>query len=637
MTQDPDRIRLRVAFLGMVFLSLLSALVLRLYSLQVLTHNEYIVAAERNRVRIVPIEPARGRILDRNGEVLVSIRPSRVVSVRPDQVVNRKETFQRLADLLGMTVEEIEERLKDKSVLPYTAIPIKEDVPKEAVVYIEENIDKFQGVLVEDRPIRIYPKGVIAPHLLGYVGEINSEQLELDRYRDYPPGSIIGKSGVEYAYEEYLRGTPGKRKISVDAAGRVIDAIEEERVEPVPGFDIVTSIDARAQTLVEESLADGIETARKVFDEESQKKYLAPAGGAVVLDPQSGEVIAMASYPFYDPGAFVGGISRAEFDALAQDPANPLFNRVTQAAHPPGSTFKIVTALAALQEGVATRGGKYDCPGSIRLYDQTFRNWKSSDSGAITLSEALIQSCNTVFDAFGAEFWKKDRDEPKILQNHARAMGFGARTGIEIGGPFESRGRVPDQEWLIGMNRRFPALFPYSDWLPGYTINMAIGQGDVLATPLQLGQAYSALASGGSVLQPHVGLRVMQGETVVKTVEPKEIRKLTVDPANLDTIRRALEGVPSEGTARDAFAGFPLNSIPVAAKTGTAELQTKPPKQPYAWFAAYAPADDPQYVVVVMLEEGGHGGETAAPIARRIFEGLFDLALSEITPATRTD
>lgn len=634
--QGPDTTRLRIASLGIVFLSLVSALLLRLYFLQVLTHEDYKLAADQNRVRVVPTQAVRGRILDRNGEVLVQNRPSLVVAILPDELENRETTLPELAKVLGMTLEQVQARLGDKTVLPYAPVPIKEDVDEETITYLREHQRRFPGVIAEYRPVREYPKGLIAAHLLGYVGEINAEQLEEDRYkdRDYRPGSIVGKAGIEYAYEYELHGKEGRRKFIVDASNK--KRAEEGAIEPRPGYDVMTTIDARAQVVLEESLVQGLEKARTIVDKELLKKYPAPAGGAVVLDPRNGEVIAAASYPGYDPAAFVGGISRPEFQALSDNPAKPLVDRVIQAAFPPGSTFKVVTAAAALQEGVAQRNGRYACPGTVRLFNQNFRNWKTSDSGVLNIQQALIDSCNTVFDNFGAEFYRRyRRGEGERLQDYARAFGFDARSGIEL--PTEKSGRVPDEGWLKEVNRRSPQLFPYKTWLPGYTINMSIGQGDVLVTPLQLANAYAAIANGGTLFKPRIGRKVLDGEREVRRIDPEQIRKLPISPQNLDSVRRGLEGVPAVGTARGAFAGFPLSTINVAGKTGTAQLQARPPKHPYAWFAAYAPAKDPKYVVVVMLEEGGHGGETAAPIARRILEGLFGLQLSEITPAARTD
>jgi penicillin-binding protein 2 len=631
MSRDAASTRLRVTFLGAIFASLMASLVLRLYFLQVLNHSDYAEAAQSNQVRLIPSEPARGNILDRNGELLVGNRPSLVVSVRKDEMTDRDVTLQRLAEALGVTRSQIDERLKDRTLLPYAPIPVAEDVPEETMVYIREHQEDFPGVITEVRPVREYPKGKLASHVLGYLGEINREQLSEPRYRSFRPGSIIGRSGIEYAYEHQLHGREGLLKLEVDATGKVRRTLG--RREARRGLDLVTTLDARIQALTEEALLQGIEKARNIYDQESGKRYLAPAGGAVVIDPTNGEILAMASYPDYDPGAFVGGISSGEFQALSSDPANPLLNRVIQAAFPPGSTFKTVTALAALQDGIAAVNGRYPCPRSYRYANTTFRNWKRTDSGVLNLTQSIADSCDTVFYPWGAEFYRRFRGGgDERLQQWARKFGFGSRTKVEM--PFEKAGRVPDEGWLKEVHAKFPAAFPYTIWLPGYTINMSIGQGDVLATPLQLANHYAAIANGGTIYRPHVGLKLMDGTKPRESFPPEKTGTLGASYTNLQAVRAGLEAVTASGTASSAFGGFPLQTIGVGSKTGTAEIQGK---QPYAWFASYAPAQNPRYVVAVMLEEGGHGGETAAPIARRILEGIFNLSLSEINPASRTD
>ncbi len=625
----------RLVLFGGIIATLLCVLALRLWSLQVLSADTYARAAEENRVRLALIEAPRGRILDRNGEVLVKNRPSLAVSVRPGELDDETSSLTRLAELLGTSREAIEARLRGRRVGRHAAIPVAEDVAEGRIVELLERREQFPGVVAESRPVRVYPHGTLAAHLLGYVGEIGADQLGRTEYRDYRPGDVIGRSGVESAYEDDLRGRDGLLKLQVDASGKV-------RGEPLskqearPGADVVTTVDLGIQTLVEESLVRGMERARTIFHPESQKRYLAVGGGAVVLDPRNGEVLAMSSAPSFDPGLFVGGISKAQFDALAADPSNPLLNRVTQVVAPPGSTFKIVTAMAALAEGIASRQGPYGCPSELRLFDRSFRNWQPTGGGAISLSQALIESCDTVFYRFGEDLWRRySKGGGEQLQKYAAALGFGARTGIEL--PFEKAGRVPDERWLRQAHARAPAAFPSSTWLPGYTINLSIGQGDLLATPLQLANAYAPIANGGTIYRPRVGLRVVDGGRMVREIPAAEPRRLGIDSLDLETLRKGLEGVPMIGTARGAFRGFPLDRLAVAAKTGTAERQTMPPTQPYAWFVAYAPARDPRYLVAVMMEEGGHGGETAAPVARRILEGLFDLPLSDIAPAPRTD
>lgn len=635
--------KIRITVLLTAIASMLVALVLRLYYLQVLSAESYAEAAESNSVRFIPVEPSRGRVLDRNGQPLIDNRPSNVVSIRREDLSDREATLGRLSQVLGIPVPEIEARLADKRSLPFTATTVAQDVSEDSIAFLREHNQEFPGVATDVKPVRVYPHGRLGAHLLGYTGEITAEQLELPRYQEpyrYRQGSVVGRTGVEHAYELDLRGKDGLIEEIVDARGRVIDEPVLTRklntTDPVPGADIVTTIDLNAQALVEGALEAGIARSRSLYDEDRKKNFLAPGGAAVVLNPRNGEVIAMASFPSFDPSAFIGGISNEQFDALNKDPAKPLLNRATQAEFPPGSTFKIVTAAAALGEGIATPGRRYPCPAQVRYFNQTFRNWRGSDSGALSVSEALQESCNTVFQAFGRDFYLRFRSgQGERLQEYARRFGFGARTGIEI--PGERPGRVPDAAWLKTMHQRLPAAFPYSEWLPGYTINMAFGQGDLNVTPVQLATAYAAIANGGVVFVPHVASKVMEGEKEVRAIAPQEAGKVPLTGPNLQAIRRGLEAVPVSGTAGGVFAGSPLHSIGVAGKTGSAQLQTRPPKQPFSWFAAYAPAADPQYLVVVMIEEAGAGSQAAAPVTRRILEGLFGFNTYNIAPGPRTD
>ncbi len=644
-----DRVHLRLAVLGMVFLSLVVALVLRLWFLQVLSVDSFRKLADQNFVRVVPKLAARGRILDRNGQVLVDNRQSLVVTVDRSSVATTDSknklhltpkgtaTMSNLAQLLQVPVATLLDKLQTTQVGPVTPAPVATDVTKDQVVYLEEHQDEFPGVSYVQEPLRDYPNGSFAAHALGTVGiyPTATDKNSGARYNGYSPGTVIGRSGIEYAYEQYLHGTDGFIKYQVDASGNVRGILGTQ--EPKPGDDVVTTIDKNIQTLAEASLVDGLSKARTIYDKVSNRDYVAPAGGVVVMDPNNGQVIAMASSPTYDPTQFAVGITSAQYSAEFQNnPAQPLIDRVTQAQYPPGSTFKVVTSAAAMTEGIANPNGGFACPSQVTLYNQLFKNWQASDSGTISLQQALIQSCDTVFYNFGQTFWQRFRaGQGEQLQTFARDFGLGSPTGIEI--PGEQPGRVPDDAWLQKEHKANPVAFPYNIWLPGYTILMAIGQGDLLATPLQLADAYAAIANNGTLYQPELGMKVMDVSQTVTTVTPKITRHLPVNPQALSVIQSGLKGVAVQqplGTAVGAFIGFPFDKLSVAAKTGTADINGK---QPYAWFASYAPADHPQYVVVVMLEQAGHGGETAAPIARRILEGLFNLPATNIAPAARTD
>ncbi|GAC1371673.1 MAG: penicillin-binding protein 2 [Actinomycetota bacterium] len=641
-----DRVHLRVVVLGFVFLALVVALVLRLWFLQVLAADASESQAQQNQVRVVPIAAARGDILDRNGNVIVTNRLSLVVSVERDKVAtsDRKnnltltppgaKTMGSLSALLNIPLATLMDRLKNSQLGPYSAAPIASDVPAQMAYYLSEHQEQFPGVTVDRRPLRFYPDGTTAAQALGIVGPIDSKQLGTTQYKGYQPGSIIGRSGLEAQYEKVLPGHDGFKKLQVAASGSVRSTLGTQ--DPIKGNSLVTTIDAPIQKLVEQSLADGMAQARKIYDKVSNKDYLATGGGAIVMDPNNGRILAMASSPSYDPTAFAVGISDAQYRAQFAGTASgfPLINRTTQAQYPAGSTFKVVPAAAALSDGLASPGGTYACPASVTLYKQQVNTWQLSDSGTISLPQALVQSCATVFYNFGAAFYQRfQQGQGEQLQAVARDFGFGSRTGIDL--PEEVAGRVPDKAWVLNAHAQDPVDFPYSVFEPGYDIQMAIGQGDLLVTPLQLATAYSAVANGGTVYQPELALKVMNGQQVVSQTDPKPIRQLSVSSDALAVIRQGLQGVITQpsGTASGVFTGFPFSQVTVAGKTGTADIAGK---QPIAWFVSYAPATNPQYVVAVMLEQGGHGGETSAPIARKIIEGLFNLAQTS-APGVKTD
>lgn len=648
LNQSLDRVHLRVVVVGLIFLALIVALVLRLWSLQVLSADAYTKKAVANIARAVPVLAARGDILDRNGQVLANNRASSVVSVDrskfevPDAKVKGQEdltdagqkTLIRLSDVLQVPTSTLVAQMNNPQALPYTDVPIATNVPQDEVVFIEEHQadgdDWFPGVTAGIEPLRNYPNGPLAANMLGYIGPINSTETAEAAYSGDSANSSVGRSGLEQEYEKYLHGKDGTTLEEVNAQGDIQGQLSVKK--PADGDSLVTTIDLNVQNFVEQSLVAGISQAQTEVDPTTGKKYPAVAGGAVVMDPHSGQILAMASYPSFDPNEWVGGISEANYLALSQPPY-PLINRITQAAFAPGSTFKIVPAAAALGTGMANGSGFYACPSQVTLDKQIFKNFEATDGSSISLAQALVQSCDTVFYNFGQQFYDRFvNNQGEVLQQYARDFGFGKRTGVDI--PYEAPGLVPDNAWLQKVHKQYPAAYPYNLWLPGYTINMAIGQGDLLATPLQVASAYSAIANGGTVYQPEIGLRVMGSNgQVVKQMDPVVKGHIPVSGGDLAIIQQGLQGVvmSSSGTAAQAFNGFPLNQIPVSGKTGTAEVGLVQGIQaPYAWFVSYAPSTNPQYVVCVMLEQGGFGAQTAAPIARHILEGLNNLPLTGI-------
>jgi penicillin-binding protein 2 len=627
-----SKIRNRMRVLATLFVLIFAAITTRLWFLQVLASDQFDALADENQIRLVPIEPLRGQILDREGRVLVGNRPSTVVTVDRLGMKGREEqVLYELANVLKVSVDDLRERLDSVRYAPYQPVPVAKDVPEEVIYYLLEHQQNFPGVGYELSSVRSYPNGDLAAHLLGYVGEISEAQLDSDAFPGYRAGETVGKAGVESTYDRHLYGTRGTRAIQVNAQGEVLD-YDFRISEAAPGSDVVLSLDLDVQKLAERTLRQGIELARRTFDE-SSGKYLQPTGGAVVvMDPSNGQVLALASNPTYDPSIFTGGLTNAELAPL-ENPANnvPQLNRAIQGQYPAGSTFKPFVAAAALRRKIAATDGHYDCPSTYMVPGDTsetiFHNWEGVDRGFIPLSESLVISCDTVFYKYGYEYYLRYVHSGKsreFMQDDLRQMGFGRPTGIDV--PGEVAGLIPTADYKWELLEGSPELFAKDAvkfWLPGDSVNMSIGQGFSLITPIQLAVGYSALANGGILYEPHVGLRVERPDgSLVTRIDADRYGKFPIPKRQVDYIRQALTGVTDRGTADLAFAGFPLDRIPVAGKTGTAEV---PPKQDYSWFAAMAPADDPKYVVVALIEQGGHGSTTAAPVVRRVLEGLFGI------------
>lgn len=660
MSQVEDRIVLRVTVVGLIILSMLAVLLARLWFLQVLAGQEFADAAKRNSVRLVSVEGPRGRILDRKGRVLVRNRTALAIGIRkddlPDDPMEALKVKRRLGRLLGMSVREIDRKLADRRTSPYKPIAIAEDVPLEAYLMVSERRDPdFLGVETMKLPVREYPRGSIAAHVLGYVGEVNESELATKKGK-YRLGDTIGRTGVERQYESVLRGQAGWEKLVVDATGRVVDVLYSEPQEP--GRDLYLTLDASVQRVAERALAEGIKRARVQTFREDGTRFKAPAGAAVVLDARNGDVIAMASHPTFNLRKFVGGVGQDYFDFL-QDEGNhfPLLNRAIQASYPPGSTYKPIIAAAALETGMGSPGGRYPCLTGFRYGDRIFRNWRARNA-SISIAQSLIESCDTVYYNFAAKWYERDADQVRggkkaseVMQQWSRRFGLGTPTGIDL--PQERTGRVPDRAYRLAVWKTNKAAYCkryeqtkdllFEDlcargylWRPGDSINMSIGQGDVETTPLQMAAVYAAVANGGKVVRPHLGLRVTTPTgKLVKRIAPKPKRVVRADGDTWRYIRSALRDVSTKGTASYPYRGWPFSRIPVASKTGSAEIAGK---QPYSWFATYAPANDPKYVVVSVIEEAGAGSQVAGPVARRIMDHLFDLPpLPIVYGTTRSD
>lgn len=645
MTTVTDRVRARVVVIAVIVFSLFAAIVVRLYSLQVLDGKEYVFRAQRNAVRIIVDEAPRGRIFDRNGRVIVRNRTSLAVGVRrPDLPAGDEGELvkQRLIELLGIDRTELEDRLADLRVAPFDPVVVARDVPPRIIFAISEHRELYPGVEALTLAARDYPKGSIAPHVIGYLTEIDADELEA--MSGYRPGDRIGRTGIERELESELRGRPGRRKLEVDASGNVLSTINA--LAPIPGNDVKLTLDSRLQRIAEDALANGLRLARNSVFKEDGTSFKAPAGAVVVMDPRTGAIRAMASAPDFDLEDFVGGIGVDDYKRLTRPDAHqPLLNRATQAAYPPGSTFKPVMVSAALSEGRATEHTRFPCQTEFEFGDRTFRNWRPRNAH-LTLREALIESCDTPFYVLARDWWinelrSEDAGRPprEIIQEYARRFGLDAETGIELPG-YEADGRIPDRRWRLEYweankdaycrtaRRTDDPLF--TDlcergfvWRGGDSVNLSIGQGDILVSPIQLATMYGAIANGGRVVTPYLVDRIDRRDGTSLELQPAADRgRVGVSRRVLGYIRSALEAVATVGTAAYPFRGWPHDRIRVAAKTGSAEIAGK---QPFSWFAAFAPANNPRYVVVSVVEEAGSGSGTSGPIVRRILDGAFHL------------
>jgi penicillin-binding protein 2 len=611
-------VTLRVAVMVGFAVLLFGVILFRLWFLQILSGEQFVAQANDNRLRNVKIVAPRGAILMDVpvGELDATVkRLAKVLKTKPARL--RKQ----LVEHSHLTFAQL-----DRHIGPgFDLVVVKEDVGRRVVSYLLEHEQSFPGVEVQKNYLRSYPQGALAAHVLGHTGEISREQLKMKRFKGYAAGDVVGQDGVEWTYDRWLRGRDGVAKIEVDAFGRPKshDPVPGGRL-PEAGDSLVLTIDAAVQRKTDDALKYGIDLAHR------DGNWAAAGAAAVVLDARTGGVVAMSSYPTFDPDVWVGGISEKDFKRLQARGANyPMLNRVIQEQKAVGSTFKVVDAVAGLEEGVIGPGTSFYCDGSyqvpISADDTTWNCWALDGHGTLDLVGALTQSCDVYFYNVGYAFYGRAGTE---LADWAGRLGMGKPTGVDL--PGEAAGRVPTPAW----RRSYFESEVDKLWTPGNSVNLAIGQGDLEATPLQLAVTYAAIANGGSIVTPHLGLKVVtaEGKLVRRLAEAKP-RKLGMSRTTLDVLQRALRSAASAptGTSAPVFAGYP---VAVSGKTGTAEVFGQ---GDYAWYASYAPAGDPRYVVVVMIEQGGHGGSTAAPAARMIYDALFHVDGGEFTGSVRSD
>ena len=595
------QLALRVAILGGIALVLFAVIFFRLWYLQVLSGDKYLAEANDNRVREVKVEAPRGRIVDRSGTLLVDNRTALVVQVLPERlprdVARRGRVYRRLGHALNRSPKAIRRKIRrEVKELPFSPVTLKTDVSLNTILFLQENQTRFPGVEVERVFLRKYPHKEVGAHLFGTIGEVTEKQLDLPRYSGVALGDRVGQSGIEFQYDRYLRGTNGASRVQVDAMGRPKGELSVR--DPEPGKRLRLSIDFDVQKTGQAAL----------------ERYGLP-GGFVAMDPRSGQVLGLGSNPGYDPNVFAKGVRASVYKRL-QDPDNgaPLANRATQGLYPTGSTFKLITATAALESGLITPSSVLFDGGSLTVGGVTFKNAGDASYGALALPRALQVSSDVFFYRLGQ---MADQRGGEVIQKWARRLGLGHPTGIDL--PGEGGGLIPTPAWR---NRLFRKKLTDRPWTPGDNINLSVGQGDLQANPLQMAVAYSALANGGRIVTPHIGMRVEGTDgRILQEIEPGAKRKIDISPTTRSAIMQGLRAAANDegGTSAGVFEGFPIT---VAGKTGTAERGVQ---KEQSWYVAAAPYNDPRIVVAVTIERGGFGAEAAAPATRRILAAYFGI------------
>jgi penicillin-binding protein 2 len=625
----PAQFALRTTILTGIGLALFAIVFLRLWYLQVLSGDKYQAEAQNNQVREYTVRAPRGDILDRKGQTLVTNRTALALQLNlqelPDNHERRTRLFERVGDVAGLTPKKIRHDIKvERKEAPGTPVTLDRDVSFDTVYFLRENQERFPGVSVERVYVREYPQGTLAAHLLGYTGEADEPELDDPRNDSLEPGDQIGKAGVEFTYDSLLRGVNGVSKIQVDASGTPTGGALSEK-PPQPGNDLVLSINDAVQQAGQDAIAS-----------------FGLPGGFVAMNVKNGELLGLGSSPSYDPALFAKPrVPQALYDSLNSE-ANgaPLFDRATNGLYPTGSTFKPITALAALDSGAIGLNEIINDTGDFPLGDgQVLHNAGDAVNGPIDLRTALKVSSDVFFYTLGFRTDEPDTPEGGPLQQWARELGIGQTTGLDIGN--EGAGLLPTPGWR---NQHFRANTDPNgpcgeevciskgeltdrEWTVGDNVNLAVGQGDLQADPLQMAVAYAAIANGGTVVTPHVGLRVQDPDgRVIQEIQPAPKREVSINPAWQQTILAGLHDAAQTpgGTSYPVFGGYPVD---MAGKTGTAE---RPGQADQSWYLALAPYPDPKYVVAVTIERGGFGVDTAAPAAQDILNQLLHVKESKI-------
>jgi penicillin-binding protein 2 len=660
------QLAMRVAILGGVALALFGIVFFRLWFLQVLSGDQYLAQASSNRVRDVVVTAPRGEMRDRNGVAIVENRRAVSVVVAPPKLPRDPAAlhalYVRLSHVVGASAKPApcrvgrrHPRLMDLQCLveqkvfqlPYANVVVKSDVPAPVYSYLAERAQQFPGVSIEQVFLRSYPYRQVGAQLFGTIGQISPAELKQSHYRGVKGGALVGQSGLEYTYDHYLRGVDGATRIQVDANGRAKGYLHRRPF--TPGNDLALSIDLRLQKAGQQALATGIGLA-------NANGNPASAGAFVALDPRNGEILAMGSAPSFDPNILTRPITQARYDReLGQASGFPQINRAVGAAYPVGSTFKVITSAAALASLPGfSPATVYNDTGEFRQGTLVRKNAGGASYGAVALRDALKLSVDTFFYWLGSQLNADPAKHPEggALQSWARRFGLGAPTRVDVGG--EAQGTVPSPRWRDERNRlqsecerdhkrhpdprrqRFHGVCAYADgtnrpWTIGDNTSLAVGQGDFLATPLQMAVAYAAIENGGTIVRPHVGMAITHNDgSILQRIEPPPARRIEI--ASLETIRDGLRAAASEpgGTSADVFAGFP---VAVHGKTGTAQVAGKADQ---SWYVCYVPDAKRPIVVAVTVESGGFGAEAAAPTARLILSQWYGIRKEVVSGSSRT-
>ncbi len=592
-----SRLSLRVAVLGGVAVALFAVLFLRLWNLQVLDGDKNLAEAKNNRTREFKVIAPRGDILDREGNVIVDNRTSLALQLNteklPEDPAEERAVLSRLGKLAHMSLPKVRKTIHEgEEVAAGAPVTLRQDVGFYLVAYVEEHQREFPGVSVQRVFVRHYPDGTLAAHVLGSVSEIDEEELKEARYKNLEPGDEVGKEGVEESFDKFLRGQPGMEKIQVNALGQPTPGGQLVSKSPTPGENVKLTIDPEVQAAGESALASqGL------------------PGGFITMNVHNGQILGLGSFPTYDPSELIHP-TQAQVNALYRNEAAPLTDRTVEGLYPTGSTFKIITALAALENGVITPSTVIDDPGQLTVGGQSFHNAEGAAYGPLTLVPALEVSDDVFFYTLGLRMW--DTNE---LQEWGHKLGIGRPTGIDI--PVNTDGLLPSKHWR---DQLFAEGETERPWSAGDNIQLATGQGDLQTNPLQMAIAYAALGNGGSIVSPHLGMEVEDAAgRVMKEFDPKPRRKVRIDPGTRSVIMEGLHNAAQGpgGTSEPIFGSFP---IPVAGKTGTAE---RPGHADQSWYCILAPYPNPRIVTCVTIEEGGFGAQAAAPAARTILEAYF--------------